>query len=33
MNISIDDATKNALRDMLKEKNKDSVRIVIKGFG
>lgn len=33
MNISLDDAAKNELRDMLKEKNKDAVRIVIKGFG
>lgn len=33
MNISMDDSTRSALRDMLKEKNKEAVRIVIKGFG
>jgi hypothetical protein len=33
MNISIDENTKQALRDMLQEKNKDAVRIAIKGFG
>jgi hypothetical protein len=33
MNISMDDAARNGLRDMLNEKNKDAVRIVIKGFG
>lgn len=33
MNISLDDTAKNTLRDMLKEKGKDAVRVVIKGFG
>jgi hypothetical protein len=31
--IAIDGATQEALKDMLKEKNKSAVRIVIKGFG
>jgi hypothetical protein len=33
MNISLDDTAKNALRDTLKEKGKDAVRVVIQGFG
>ena len=33
MNISFDDNTKNALSKKLLQKNKSSVRLLIKGFG
>ena len=33
MNISFDDNTKNALNKKLLQKNKSSVRLLIKGFG
>lgn len=33
MNLSFDEATKEALSTSLKEKNKSAVRIVIEGFG
>ena len=33
MNISFDDATKNALINQLEQKGKSSVRLMIRGFG
>lgn len=33
MNISFDESTKNALNKQLLQKNKSSVRLLIKGFG
>lgn len=33
MNIALDQDTKQALKDMLQEKGKEAVRLVIKGFG
>lgn len=33
MNVTIDESTKEALLDNLKKRNKDAVRLAIKGFG
>jgi len=33
MNISFDEITENAFKKQLLEKNKSSVRLLIKGFG
>lgn len=33
MNIIIDDSTKEALLDNLKKRNKEAVRLAIRGFG